>query len=157
MVSHINYLLCCLTSTFSDRTFLVQQATLKATKRALGCVGTRTWDTLYASKTDCIQAAKTSRLLQYDPKTDEVKVLARNFLYPNGIATDQDEKWVLFGETFTLRVQKYDLKEASLIAVVVDRGLTGYPDGLDCVWKGVTAKSSLCYHAAQCPRLSSRY
>jgi hypothetical protein len=73
--------------------------------------------------------------------------LASGFHFPNGIAIDQDEKWVLFGETFTLRVQKYDLKEASLMTVVVDGGLTGYPDGLDCAWKGVTAKSSLCYAA----------
>lgn len=110
-------------------------------------IGTRSWDTLYGSKADCIRGSKTGRLLQYDPDTDEVKVLARGFHFPNGISIDKDEKWLIFGETYTLRLQKYGISSGDVQALV-DGGLTGYPDGLDCAWKGVTSvDSSLCYAA----------
>lgn len=92
-----------------------------------------------------MRGSRTGRLLQYDPKSDEVQVLATGFHFANGISVDKDEKWVIFGETFTLRIQKYDIAIGTVHAVV-DGGLPGYPDGLDCAWNGVTSMdSTLCY------------
>ena len=52
---------------------------------------------------------------------------------------------VMFGETFTLRMQKYNTAEGT-VTPVVNGGLPGYPDGLGCAWAGVTSKhSNLCY------------
>jgi hypothetical protein len=119
----------------------------EATNIAPDRIGTRSWDTMYGSKTDYVRGSKTGRLLQYNPETDELKVLARGFHFPNGISIDKDEEWVMFGETFTLRLQKYDIS-TGVVQAVVDGGLTGYPDGLDCARKGVTSvDSSLCYAA----------
>jgi hypothetical protein len=116
-----------------------------ATDIAPDRIATRSWDTMYGAKTDALRGSKTGRLLQYDPKTDEVTVLARNLHFPNGIAVDRDETYVLFGETFTLRMLQY-FPAVKKLKVVNDGGLTGYPDGVDCAWQGVTAtQSSLCY------------
>lgn len=102
---------------------------------------------MYGAKSDCIRASKTGRLLQYDPVTDEVQVLARGFHFANGVSVDKDENWIVFGETFALRIQKYNLATGT-VESVVNGGLTGYPDGLDCAWRGVTSlQSSMCYAA----------
>ena len=119
----------------------------KATTIAPDRLGTHSWDTMYGAKCDCMRASKTGRLLQYDPETDKVEVLARGFHFANGISIDKDEQWIVFSETFTLRMQKYDLTTKT-VRPIVNGGLTGYPDGLDCAWKGITAmESSLCYAA----------
>ncbi len=118
-----------------------------ATTIAPDRIGTYSWDTMYGAKSDCMRASRTGRLLQYDPATDDVKVLARGFHFANGISVDKDETYIIFGETFAIRMQKFHLASGIVEAVVHD-GLTGYPDGLDCAWPGVTSvDSSLCYAA----------
>ena len=108
-------------------------------------IGTVSWDTMYAAKMDYIRGGKTGRLLQYNPQTNEVKVLARGYHYSNGIAVDKDERWVVFAETFSPRIHKYDLN-TGIVAPVVDGGMTGYPDGVACAWKGTTAvQSESCF------------
>ena len=42
-------------------------------------IGTRSWDTMFAAKTDLIRGSKSGRLLKYDPSTDTVSVLASGF------------------------------------------------------------------------------
>jgi hypothetical protein len=108
-------------------------------------IGTRTYDTMYAAKAEAIKVTKTGRLLRYDPYSDEVTVLARSLHFPNGIAVDKEENYVIFAETFALRMLRYSL-ETGKLEVLVDEGLTGYPDGVDCAWKSVTSVSSnKCY------------
>ena len=99
------------------------------------------------AKTDALRGKRTGRLLRYDPVVDEVTVLARGLSFPNGISVDKDETFLLFAETFTLSLLKYTL-EGGKLEVVVKGGLTGYPDGADCAWAGITSKvSNLCYAA----------
>lgn len=125
--------------------FALVSNTMPATEIAPDRIGTSSWDTMYMAKTDAIRGLRTGRLLQYDPSDDSVKVLARNLFFPNGIAVDQNESYVYFTETFTLRLLKYSLS-AGKVEPIVDGGLTGYPDGGDCAWRGETAKtSSYCY------------
>lgn len=104
-------------------------------------VDTRSYDTMYGATTEAMKVSQTGRLLRDNPHTDEVTVLARSLHFPNGIAVDKDETFILFAETFALRMMKYDLSSAKL-EVVVDEGLTGYVDGVGCAWKGVTSTSS---------------
>jgi sugar lactone lactonase YvrE len=96
---------------------------------------TKTWNTLYASKMDLARGVGTGRLLQYDPSTDEVSVLARNIHFANGVAVDENEDFLFLSETFGPRLLKYDLKAGGFqgLEVVVDnKDITGYVDGLDC-------------------------
>jgi hypothetical protein len=100
---------------------------------------------MYMAKTDAMRGKRTGRLLKYVPSTEEVTVLARNLYFPNGIAVDKDEKFIFFVETFTLRLMKMSLDDGSLSALV-EGELTGYPDGGDCGWPGITTEtSSNCY------------
>lgn len=102
-------------------------------------VGTRTWDTMYAYKLDLLRGKRSGRLLEYDPKTDEVKVLARDLWFANGVGVDKDESFVFLAETSALRLHKFHLSgpNAGSLDVVVDsKDMTGYPDGTDCNWKG---------------------
>jgi hypothetical protein len=92
-----------------------------------------------------MRGKRTGRLLRYDPTTDTVEVLARSLHFPNGVAVDKDETYVFFAETFTLRLLKYSILDG-VVDVAVDGDLTGYVDGVDCTWPGVTSESSShCY------------
>ena len=109
-------------------------------------IGTKAWDTLYASKVDLTRGLARGRLLEYDPSTDEVSVLARGFKFANGIAVDKEENYLLFAETFGLRIWQYHLKgdKKGQVEVFVDnKMMTGYPDGVDCSW----SKNGKCYAA----------
>mmetsp|Transcript_15276 Transcript_15276/g.27669 ORF Transcript_15276/g.27669 Transcript_15276/m.27669 type:complete len:414 (-) Transcript_15276:74-1315(-) len=105
-------------------------------------MGTRTWDTMYASKTDFVRGKRTGRLLSYNPKSDEVKVLATGIWFANGIAVDQEETFVMVSETFSGRILRYNLvgeKQGQM--EVMTENLPGYPDGADCSYSG----SGFCY------------
>ena len=65
---------------------------------------------MYGSKIDALLGKPSGRLLEYDPATDEIRILARNLSFANGIAVDKDETYLVFAETFRLRVGKYYLR-----------------------------------------------
>lgn len=96
-------------------------------------VQTRTWDTMYAAKYDIFRAKPTGRLLEYDPATDKVKVLATGMSFSNGIGVNGDESYLVISETSAMRIVKYHLKgpNAGQVQVLV-ADLPGYPDGLSC-------------------------
>ncbi|KAL7558640.1 hypothetical protein ACA910_016148 [Epithemia clementina (nom. ined.)] len=98
-------------------------------------IGRNIPDTMYASKVDFLRGIPTGRVLEYDPETDQVRVLAKGIHFANGIAVDKDETFVLFAETFGPRILKYHLQgdNAGAVEVVIDRPrMMGYPDGMDC-------------------------
>lgn len=107
-------------------------------------IGTYSWDTLYASKLDLMKGKKTGRLLRYNPKTENVDILADGIWFANGVAVDKDETFVMIVETFSSRVLKYHLTDKvkkGTVEVMVE-GFPGYPDGADCSF--ATGK---CYSA----------
>ena len=109
-------------------------------------IGRNTPDVLYSSKIDLIRGIPTGRLLEYDPDTDQVRVLATGFHFANGIAVDKDETYLVFSESCGPRILKYHLdgsggKQPGEVEVVVDRSnMMGYPDGMDC-----NHKTGKCY------------
>mmetsp|Transcript_705 Transcript_705/g.1997 ORF Transcript_705/g.1997 Transcript_705/m.1997 type:complete len:422 (-) Transcript_705:293-1558(-) len=106
------------------------------------------WDVMYPSKANCMQGTRTGRLLQYNPETEDVTVLARNLLFANGIAVDEQETYILFAETFSLRLAKYHLagdKKGSLEYVVDGPPAPGYYDGVDCAWTSKGNDNEYCY------------
>ena len=108
------------------------------------------WDMVYASKVDCIRGKRTGRLLQYDPDTEEVKVLARDLWFANGIAVDKDESYVVISQTFAMTLTKYHLKgpkQGTLETVIASNQLTGFVDGADCSWDNSGKSANKCYVA----------
>lgn len=106
------------------------------------------WDTLYNSKVDLMRGKPTGRLLEYDPTTDQVRVLATGFHYANGIAIDPrgsrggKEEYLIVADTFAPRILKYHLegnKQGKLEELVSSQDFTGYPDGVDCAVKSGSA------------------
>ena len=90
----------------------------------------------------------SGRLLQYDPSTEEVSVLLRDLWFANSVTVDQNETYLLFTCTFSLRIGKYFLqgeKKGSVEYVVDGHPAPGYFDGVDCSWKGVKSDSAYCY------------
>jgi DNA-binding beta-propeller fold protein YncE len=69
-----------------------------------------TFDVLYGSAVDLLKSKPTGRLLEYNPSTDTVTVLAKNLWFANGVGVDQDEEYLVVAETFGLRLMKYYLK-----------------------------------------------
>lgn len=99
---------------------------------APGRVGVDTWDTLYASKLDLMSGRGTGRLIEYDPKSDETKVLAKGLYFANGIGVDAKESSLIFAETFGIRLTKYSLETGELSTLIDSEDLPGYLDGVDC-------------------------
>ena len=130
---------------------LIVVVVVLATDIAPDRIGTRTWDTMYGAKSDLLRGKRTGRLLQYNPETEEVSVLARDLFFPNGISINKDETAIYFAETFALQLMKYNIRDGSLTTVVDAHEHTGYTDGLDCSWKGITGKSSHCYSVIVSP------
>lgn len=86
------------------------------------------YDVVYASKVDCVRGKRTGRLLQYDPATDEVTILARNLFFANGVAVDKDETYLVQSQTFAMELSKYHLtgsKQGTLETAVGAKQLTG--------------------------------
>ncbi|KAG7356114.1 strictosidine synthase related protein [Nitzschia inconspicua] len=112
--------------------------------------GDMTYDPMYASKVDALKAAPSGRLLEYDPSTDTVRILATDLWFANGVGVDQDEQYLVFAETFRLGLAKYYLKgkqKGEIEYIVRGSPSPAYFDGVDCAWKGVTATTSHCFAA----------
>lgn len=108
-------------------------------------VGTRTWDTWYASKIDGLRGIASGRVIQYDPATDRATVIASGLRFANGIAVDKDETFLFVSETFGLNLYKYHLqgpRQGQLDVVVESKNIPGYLDGVHC-----SASTGKCYAA----------
>jgi hypothetical protein len=98
---------------------------------------------MYMAKMDFVRGKRTGRLLEYDPATDQVKILVSNLWFANGVAVDKDETFVMISETFQTRALKYHLQGSKTGQVEVmnkEKAFPGYPDGADCSWT-----TGLCY------------
>jgi sugar lactone lactonase YvrE len=109
------------------------------------------WDLMYASLADFLRGKKSGRLLEYNPHTDQVTVLAESLHFANGVAVDREETFLFFAEMWSRRLWKYHLvgeKLGTLELVLENKHLAGYPDGTDCSWsKEGVAGAGKCYAA----------
>jgi sugar lactone lactonase YvrE len=80
---------------------------------------------------DLLEGRPHGRLLRYDPRTKETRVLLRDIWFANGVALSYDEDFVLVCETYRYRVLRYWLQgpKAGTFDVFVDN-LPGFPDNL---------------------------
>jgi len=93
--------------------------------------------TMYAATLDLIEQSATGRLLEYDPATRTVRVLAQGISFANGVVLSADQQWLYFNETGRYRVWKVsvhaanlDIRQPSPQAQVVLDNLPGFPDNL---------------------------
>lgn len=108
------------------------------------------WDILYASKLDFMRGKRTGRLLQYDPATEEVKVLVRDLWFANGVAVDKDETYVVVSQTFAMTLSKFYLSgpnQGTFETIIDSHQLAGFTDGADCSWETNGPTAGKCYVA----------
>jgi Strictosidine synthase len=115
------------------------------------------WDVLYASKVDAMRGKRAGRLLEYDPATEETRVLARNLTFANGVSVDAEETYVVVSQTFAMRLSKYHLsgpRQGDMETVLDSHQLTGFTDGADCSWAATGPSAGKCYVAVPTPILT---
>jgi len=95
------------------------------------------WNTLTPSIFICASSSPFGKLLSYNPKTKETKLLFTGIKYANGVALDPKEESLFVAETGAYRVLRYWLKgpKAGKHEVFI-HNLPGYPDGVDLASDG---------------------
>ncbi len=105
--------------------------------------------TFEASILDIIEQSATGRILEHDPATRAIRIVARGLSFANGVALSQDGQSLFVSETGKYRVWKIavradnlDVAQPSPLASVLLDNLPGYPDnlmrGLDGkIWLGL--------------------
>lgn len=93
--------------------------------------------TLDAATLDILEQSSTGRVLEYDPASKALRVVAKGLSFANGIALTTDEQFMLVSETGRYRIWKIalpadqlDLAQPSPLAKVLIDNLPGYPDNL---------------------------
>ncbi|XP_060069012.1 adipocyte plasma membrane-associated protein-like [Ylistrum balloti] len=111
-----------------------------------------------------LEADRSGRLLEHDPKTNTTARIASTMAFPNGIQLSKDEDFLLICETTKARILKYYLtgSRSGEISVFMDN-LPGLPDNIrpssrGGFWIGMAAarrggKFSLIDYASQRPWL----
>ncbi|CAB9525679.1 Adipocyte plasma membrane-associated protein [Seminavis robusta] len=114
------------------------------------------WDVMYASKVECIRGKRSGRLLEYNPETEQVTVLARGLWFTNGVAVDEEETFLIVSQTFAMRLSKYHLtgpQQGSLETLLDSHQLTGFTDGADLSWATSGPTAHKAYVAVPTPIL----
>ncbi|WRX13913.1 Strictosidine synthase [Theobroma cacao] len=57
-----------------------------------------------------ITSDRSGRLLKYDPRTKDVTVMYRGLMFPNGVALNADNSYLLVAESTTMRILKFRLE-----------------------------------------------
>ncbi len=93
--------------------------------------------TFEAAVLDIIEQRATGRILEYDPATQQTRVVVRGMSFPNGVAMSTDEQHLYVAETGRYRIWKVavdandlDVTAGSPMATVLFDNLPGYPDNL---------------------------
>ena len=82
-------------------------------------------------KADLLEHQPNGRLLAYDPRTKQTRVLLNDLYFANGVAVSPDQSFVLVNDTGTYRVRRYWLTgpKQGQTDVFIDN-LPGFPDGI---------------------------
>lgn len=124
-------------------------------------------DTAQVAALDVIEQSSTGRVLEYDPASQAVRVVAKGFSFANGIAASDDGRHLLVAESGKYRVWKIDAEARDLDigagigaqqASILFENLPGYPDnitrGLDGkYWLGLAGQRNDLDQLAQRPFL----
>ncbi|KAJ0965445.1 hypothetical protein J5N97_026583 [Dioscorea zingiberensis] len=72
----------------------------------------------------------TGRLMKYNPISKTVTVLVKDLKFPNGVALNKDNTFLLVAETTTCRLLRYWLQGPKSGTLEVFAQLPGYPDNI---------------------------
>lgn len=94
--------------------------------------GAKKYQSTYkASLLDILEHGYTGRMIEYNPTTQETKVLMSGLSFANGITIDHTGSFLLIAETSEYRIWKYWLQgEKSGEAEVIIDNLPGFPDNI---------------------------
>ncbi len=87
---------------------------------------------------DVLEHGANGRLLSYDPRTRETRLLLEGLHFANGVAVAPDASFVLVVETSEYRVRRYWLSgpQAGQSDVFIEN-LPGFPDGISSNGRGI--------------------
>jgi sugar lactone lactonase YvrE len=110
--------------TAADGTIYFSDATTRFSAKEWG-------GTLEASLLDLMEHGKTGRLLAYDPRTRQTRVVASGFSFANGVAVSPDQTFVVVNETGEYRVWRVWIagERAGQKDVLIDH-LPAFPDNV---------------------------
>lgn len=82
-------------------------------------------------KADLLEHRPNGRLVAFDPKTKQTRVLLRDLYFANGVAVSPDQSFVLVNETGTYSIRRLWLKgeKQGQSEIFIDN-LPGFPDGI---------------------------
>jgi sugar lactone lactonase YvrE len=93
-----------------------------------------------ASVLDILEQSATGRILEYDPATKAIRIVAKGLSFANGIALSANERQIFVAETGKYRVWRIDVNASDLdvrttsgmsgATHIVLPNLPGYPDNL---------------------------
>lgn len=108
---------------FSDASFVVKA-------KDIGDVGK-------AGEIDILGNSSTGRVLEYNPQTQETRVLMTDISFANGMALSEDEQYLLLNETGKYRVWKLNVAAENIstlksneLAEILMENLPGLPDNI---------------------------
>lgn len=84
--------------------------------------------TMAASLLEIMESKGTGRVLAYDPRTQKTRVIAKDLVFPNGVAMHPDGS-VLVNETGRYRVLKIDPMTGQMTDWIAN--LPGFPDNIN--------------------------
>ena len=104
--------------------------------------------TLSASLLDLMEHGLHGRIIEFDPATEQTRVIMRDLSFANGVTSDKNGNFLLVAETGSYRVWKYWLKgnKTGQSEVLIDN-LPGFPDNIHRgrngrYWVGLTSPRS---------------
>ena len=93
--------------------------------------------TFEASTLDIVEQSATGSVLEYDPKQNTARIVAKGLSFANGIALSDEEQTLFVNETGRYRVWKIsvtadglDVTQESPLASILLDNLPGFPDNL---------------------------
>ena len=86
---------------------------------------------------DLLEGRPHGRLLSYNPRSRETKVLIRGMYFANGVALSRNEDFLLVNETYRYRIRRYWLKgpKTGTDEIFIDN-LPGFPDNVSSNRRG---------------------
>jgi sugar lactone lactonase YvrE len=108
--------------------------------------GAKAWGGTYeASLLDILEHGAHGRVIAFDPRSGEARVLVDGLNFANGVALSADERYLLIAETGSYRILRHWLqgRDAGTTEVILDN-LPGFPDNVNSgeqgrFWVGLVA------------------
>ncbi|WP_139364893.1 SMP-30/gluconolactonase/LRE family protein [Sutcliffiella halmapala] len=122
---------------FADAVVVANNGLIYFTDASLLVKAKEIGDVGKAGELDILANSSTGRVLEYDPKTQQTRVVMKDLSFANGIALSADENYLLVTETGKYRVWKIDITAENISAfkpntstqIVIDN-LPGLPDNI---------------------------